>query len=336
MYSLISKIVEFGVRIRNRKYENGKNVVHSRLPVISVGNLSFGGTGKTPFVIMLADILMKMSRHPVIIGRGFNRQVKGNTIVSDGKQLLADISSAGDEMLMVAQSIPVPVLSCDSKSDAALEAEKLFNVDTIIVDDAFQHRKLHRNLDIVLIDRETIDNPYLFPKGRLREPLSSLERADIICFNGDFQIDETSSEFYPEKFKLKLEKKVLSINNLLNCIIYLPDKFPFIDYRFIAISGIAKPVNFILTLKSINFEISQHKIFADHYNYSRDDVRKIIDLCKDIRIKNIITTEKDAVKLANFKELFMSAGLNCFYIKIGLKIESGNEKFMEKLSRIFN
>ncbi|MDQ1266970.1 MAG: tetraacyldisaccharide 4-kinase, partial [Bacteroidota bacterium] len=186
MLSALSKIYGAAVVWNNKRFDSGSIIpVKCKAPVISIGNISAGGSGKTPFTIMLTKEIIRMGYRPAIVGKGYKRKSRGLKIVSDGIEIFTNPVEAGDEMFMLAERLRVPVIVHDTKAEAALVADNRFKPDVIIIDDGFQHRGLYRDLDIVLLDAASLERPYLLPKGRLREPLSSLNRADIISIPED-------------------------------------------------------------------------------------------------------------------------------------------------------
>lgn len=327
-----SKVYGKIVKYRNRRYDRENNLSQKiSLPVISVGNLSVGGTGKTPFVEMLARLLISMGKHPAIIGRGYKRKTKGEIIICDGEKLLASASEGGDELYLLARKLFIPVIANESKVEAALSAERRFNIDCILVDDGFQHRALRRNLDIVLIDKETTEKPFLLPKGTLREPLESLKRANVICLTGGAKITDTLKQntnfdtlfikvkvINGEPYLLTNTDKTQVINNIKK-------------QNIIAVAGIAKPYRFYDMVKSMQYNLINHLNFNDHHYYDRNDIEKIRRFAEENSSKYIAVTEKDAVKLIEFIDRFKHYGLELLVFPISMKIIDGKETFINLL-----
>jgi len=335
---LLLKLFEniFGsfVERRNNSFDLNKiEQYRGKIPVISIGNISVGGSGKTPFTIELAKLLLESGIHPAVIGRGYKRKSTGGIIVSDGKQILSSAEEAGDEMLLIAQKLNVPVVLHQKKYEAARIVEENFNVDVILLDDGFQHRKLHRNIDIVILDSKTIEKPFLLPRGRLREPLKSILRADIICLysESDYRniagfISNDAAVFYISvkkdgiyylaKYNPIACDSEFQKENYINVPFeeVLNDK----EKKFATLSSIANPERFFNSINDIRF--SHSFIFQDHYQYSEKDILKIIKNCKNKDINSLITTEKDAVKLYRFNELFKSNSIFVYVFSIKIDI----------------
>jgi tetraacyldisaccharide 4'-kinase len=328
--NVLSKIYGFFVGKRNEKYDNGNEIVKCNVPVISVGNLSVGGTGKTPFVQMLTKYFLSKGFKPGIVGKGYKRNSKGEIIVGDGKEVLVSASVGGDEMVLLADSLKVPVIAHDSKTEAALSMQSKFDVDLIIVDDGFQHRKLHRDLDIVLIDKETHENPSLMPAGRLREPIESLERADIICVTGNFELSpEFAKNIHVSAVKIKvkpIQANPYFMNNRLQIKIRESKESPM---DVIAFAGIAKPYRFFDMMKDLGYNNIDTHTFADHQNYSKNDIELLISKCKKNNCELIATTEKDAAKIIEFNDLLQKNGIRCIVFPIALTIIDGKNEFFK-------
>jgi tetraacyldisaccharide 4'-kinase len=335
--TLLSKIFSFFVSRRNIKFDNSNEIVKCKVPVVSVGNLSVGGTGKTPFVQMLTKYFLSKNFMPGIVGRGYKRKSKGEIIVGDTTGLKVNATIGGDEMVLLADSLRVPVIAHDSKSLAAISMQEKYNVDLIIVDDGFQHRKLHRDLDIVLIDKETNDKPELMPAGRLREPISSLIRADIVCIMGSFSLNEDIRK------NIRPDAVVINVKPIQTNPYYLSDKQQIklrdakeTQVKVFAFAGIAKPNRFFDMLKDLGFICVATHSFDDHYGYIKSDIELLIKKCKENNCTNIATTEKDAAKIIEFNELLKSNKINCIVFPIALTIAEGKIEFFKLVGSRIN
>ncbi len=318
----------FAVNRRNRHFDSGKYpVTRLNIPVISIGNLSVGGTGKTPFAKMLARVLLQMNHKPAIVSSGYHRKTKGEIVVTDGKTIFCKPEDCGDEMLMLAKSLSVPILVHDKKHLAAKAASERFDVDCIIVDDGFQHRWLHRNLDIVLIDNSIFRDPKLLPAGKLRENVSSLQRADLICMmNG-----QVSSDL----------NKEIEQNKLIHAETIILEPYCLNEHKHdivlnaVVLTAIANPKRFSESVKSQGIAVQREFFFHDHHYFSSKDIEKVIDFANRNRHEDIITTEKDAVKLKGFLDDFSSAGLSLWVLPIDVRITESEDAFTKRLMEIF-
>lgn len=316
MLTLLSNIYNRFVAIRNRKFDNGKYpITKLNCKVISIGNIIAGGTGKTPFTIFIAKLLLDNGIKVGVVGSGYGRREKGLKVVCDGNQILTDVNGSGDELALIALKLLVPIVVDDKKVNAAKFLNENFDVDVIIVDDGFQHRYLHRDLDIVLINDLTIQNPFTFPKGLLREPLENFKRADLVCleenvFNNEF-FNKIEKLFYKKNFKcLKM---------------YFLDKVEIIDNiqgKAVLTCSIARPKEFENFVKSIGVEVVHSIFHKDHYDYHKEDVEKILYICKSKNANSLIVTEKDFVKLVKFKELIFKNNISLIVSEIEITINN--------------
>jgi tetraacyldisaccharide 4'-kinase len=276
--------------------------------VISVGNITCGGTGKTPVTIDLAQRLIARGRKVAVLSRGYKRLSKEDAlIVSDGREIRVACSDAGDEPYLIAGAVPDAVVIVGAKrAQTAVMAAQRFQCDTIILDDAFQHFGVARDVDIVLIDyNDELENDHLLPAGRLREPLSALARAQYVV------ITKVPSE--PDQAKLQrissLVMKYAPHAELSSCRITSKNLHPFgcpdvtlgpatlHDTRVFAFCGIARPDLFLEQLRAMGAQIVGHKTFPDHHWYSHQDVATIERMYVQSGAEMVITTEKDGVKL---------------------------------------
>ncbi len=327
--SLLSNVYGKIVKIRNNRYDRGERLtIKVSVPVISVGNLSVGGTGKTPFVQMLVKLLKEMDKKPAIIGKGYKRKTKGELIICDGKKVLVSAKDGGDEMVLLAQSLKVPVIVHDSKAEAAVSAERRFDVDCIVVDDGFQHRALNRNLDIVLIDKDTLEKPELLPKGRLREPLESIKRANVVCLTGGAVITDKLRQLISFDAVLIKVRPVAGKPYYLGGSEISDTELSVARSKIIPVAGIAKPERFYSMLDAIGYQTLTPISFADHHSYNRNDIEKIRRTVEVAKTQYIAITEKDAAKLIDFKDRFLHYGIKPIVFPIELKITDGKNEFV--------
>jgi tetraacyldisaccharide 4'-kinase len=243
-------------------------------PVVSVGNLSVGGSGKTPFVIALGELLKTREIRFDVLSRGYGRKTRGTLVVeSDGKA-----SDFGDEPLLIARRLGVPVIVGESRYDAGRLAEHKFQPQLHILDDGFQHRSLARDFDIVLMTESDLGDR-LLPFGRMREPLSSLARADAVVLPPGLAVDPPTLQ---QKPVWQIERELLLPN---------PPSRP------VVFCGIARPVQFFAQVRAAGISPAAEMIFRDHHAYGLHDIQALIQACRDSRADGFLTTEKDAINL---------------------------------------
>jgi len=281
----MSRAFRFIVGARDRLYQSGLLQTY-RLshPVISVGNLTVGGTGKTPLVILLAERLRDEGYRPVVLSRGYKRKTSGIVIVSTGSGPEVTWDEAGDEPFLIAtRARGVSVVVGADRHAAGTLAEQKDLGDLFILDDGFQHRRLFRNVDLVTIDPvEWLAGEHLFPYGRWREPKEALQRATAAI------VQETVQTVLPE-----LPIPSFAIQITIDGIYKGSDPVPVSDLKnhaVTAFAGIAKPDRFFNSLESLGIAPKSKVKFRDHHHYTKRDID---DLPGEVRI----TTEKDAVRL---------------------------------------
>jgi tetraacyldisaccharide 4'-kinase len=274
----LAPLFGLGVRARNALYDRG--ILRGQVlqgPVVSVGNLSVGGSGKTPFVLLLGDLLKSRGMKFDVLSRGYGRQTKGVLLVDPG----GSARDFGDEPLLMARRLGVPVIVGEDRYEAGVFAESKFGPQLHLLDDGFQHRALVRDFDIVLV---TPDDPRdrLLPAGRLREPLTSLRRADAVVLTSG-----ASPDTFPLDGKLvwRVRRGILPKN---------------IPERPIVFCGIARPQNFVLQLRTAGIEPVAEAFYRDHHAYTESDIRDLLQLQQQSEGTGFVTTEKDAVNLGQF------------------------------------
>ncbi|CAN2040842.1 Tetraacyldisaccharide 4'-kinase [Candidatus Magnetomoraceae bacterium gMMP-15] len=297
--------------------------------VVSIGNITVGGTGKTPMTIYLANLLQDFGYRPVVISRGYGgSKEKSGGIVSNGKSILMGPDSAGDEPYLMAVKLKnTPVLIGKNRFEIGKSAIKEFNPDVIILDDAFQHIQLKRDLNIVLLDSAApFGNNYLIPRGILREPTSRLKNADIFIMT---RYDRPDYLFNLIKIK----------NTARNCPIFkcrhVPDELSRLgskgekiisnsdllkDRKIFAFSGIAKNEDFKRVINSLKCDILNFLTFSDHHSYSDSDLKTILKEARKLKADCLVTTEKDYVKIADKIKWPVEV------FALGIKISFGNDE----------
>lgn len=274
--------------------------------VISIGNLTLGGTGKTPAVIQVADVLLKHGKRPAVISRGYGRKDESEIIaVSDGKNVLVDTRTGGDEPVLIASKLAgIPVVAGSNRFRAALFAHRQFATDIVILDDGFQHLRLHRNLDIVLIDAaDPFGNGNLFPSGILRERPDALRRAHAVLISGT---DRADVEAIKRTIRRHTGARIFTSchvpTDLVDVMTGRAEPFTVLrGISIIAVAGIARPSSFLSLLRSGGADIKAFFTYPDHYDYTKSDLARFYQKAADENVKMIVTTEKDAVRLNNLK-----------------------------------
>jgi len=267
-----------GVRTRNSLYQRGALRTRAlRGPVVSVGNLSVGGAGKTPFVLLLGELLRARGLRFDVLSRGYGRQTQGVAVVDPA----GSARDFGDEPLLIARRLGVPVIVGEDRFHAGELAESRFGPQLHILDDGFQHRSLARDFDIVLVAGEDAQDR-LLPAGRLREPLSSLQRADAVVLSGD-----ASPDSLPLAGKLlwRTRRGIVAQD---------------VPARPVGFCGIARPRNFFRDLENAGIEAQAEAIFRDHHRYSEQDVADLAKLKERSQADGFVTTEKDAINLGGY------------------------------------
>ncbi len=306
-----SQVFKIFVLLRLLAYKNGwlkTNRVNT--PVISVGNLTIGGTGKTPVVDLLAKDLQRFKKNPVILSRGYKRKNKSSQqrllFCEDSK---TDPAFFGDEPYLLAQrNQEVPVYVGGSRFITASLAEKQDKPDVLLLDDAFQHLAIHRDLNLLLIDAEQgLGNRHLLPFGLLREPEKQWKRADAVIIT---KTNLATSDLVLRmlKHELQVSCPVFNFNYEIKRITRLDGKAhlnlnEITNKRLLITSGIAQPKGFERLIEQQGIESIAKIKFPDHHDYRREDVHKILEEQQKLRPDYMLTTEKDAVKMREFAEL---------------------------------
>lgn len=292
-------------------------------PVVSVGNLTFGGTGKTPFVEFLARRFRFEGKRPAVVSRGYGRRSKGVVVVSDGGGPLVGPDTGGDEPVAIARRVPgATVVVGERRADAARAALEL-GADLVILDDGYQHLALQRDVDILLLDAaDPFGGGRLPPRGRLREPLSALARADVVVFT------RTDRREPPEEASDALARwnpRAPVFTARIRPVGLCDEQGSPVagsrltSRRFIAVCGIANPSGFAASMTDLDLTPETLLAFPDHCRYGRRELEQIRRAADQTGSAWILTTEKDAVKLQGRTLLPV--------VSVRLEVEMGESNF---------
>ncbi len=321
-------LYECGVVLRNLFFDLKLfRVEKVGVPVISVGNITAGGTGKTPIVELVAGTLERLNIRSAIVSRGYGRNTQGLREVSDGSSMKATVLESGDEAFQLAARLPRTAVVVDERRvRGAQHAVENLKAKAIVLDDGFQHRSLHRDLDIVLVD--AAQSPFqtaMLPAGFRREPLSALKRADVVILTKvrpgenvdrlDEQIRSRSaalimtSSYRVTAFRRAKTKFTVDLNSVRG-------------KHAVAFCGIGRPESFKQSLEEIGIHVDSMIAFHDHHWYSPSELRRIVSEQEKWNAEFIITTEKDFVRIsqAEFFEKFPF-----FYIEVEAEIHQKEE-----------
>ena len=274
----LSSLFGLGVRARNALYDRGIARAHRLTgPVVSVGNLSVGGSGKTPFVLLLGELLKARGLKFDILSRGYGRQTRGVALVDPA----GSAHDFGDEPLLMARRLNVPIIVGEVRHAAGVFAEKKFGPQLHLLDDGFQHRSLARDFDIVLVTPEDVRDR-LLPAGRLREPLTSLGRADAVVLTSG-----ASPDAFPldQQLVWRARRGIVPFN---------------VPPKPVVFCGIARPKNFVAQLRTAGIEPVAEAFYRDHHAYTEQDIRDLLNLRQRSQADGFVTTEKDAINLGGY------------------------------------
>ena len=266
------------VGARNALYDRGMfRARHLEGAVISVGNLAAGGSGKTPFVLLLGELLRARNIKFDVLSRGYRRKSRGVLLVDPGGLP----QQFGDEPLLIARRLQVPVIVGEDRFAAGRFAESRFGAQLHLLDDGFQHRALARDFDIVLVTAQDAADR-LLPIGRLREPLNSLHRADAVVLS-----DGAPAELFPLASKLvwRVRRTIIAQNVPPHPVVFC---------------GIARPQSFVIQLRANGIDPPAEAFYRDHHAYTEKDIRELLAVRQKSEAGGFVTTEKDAVNLGGY------------------------------------
>ena len=343
----VSFIFHAMVSVRYLLYRTG---IMRRYPlgiqVISIGNVTAGGTGKTPVTEIFARTLAAEGRKVAILSRGYRRKeapwwqrlftqvIEPPLVVSDGKRVLLDSATGGDEPYMLASNLPgVAVVVDRNRVKAGRYAIKRLGCDTIILDDGFQYQKLKHSVEVVLVDSTNpFGNGNMLPRGILREPAANLKRADIIFLTkcrGDV------SAVKREIRKYNQTAEIVACNHAPKVLkdVWSREEYPlsWLEGKTVGtLSGIASPKGFEDSLRHLGSKVVWCDRYADHHRYDSSEVLYALNRTADMDADALVTTEKDAVRFPRFE----TSPVKCLYLRIAIEILEGAENFTQIINRI--
>jgi tetraacyldisaccharide 4'-kinase len=308
--------------------------------IISVGNLTVGGSGKTPMVIYLSNLLKSEGRKVGVLSRGYGRKSKGYILVSKENQILTPVELCGDEIYHTALECKVPAAVSENRVAGAKRLIKETGVDTIVLDDAFQHRWIKRDTNLLIFEQRflhdfSLISQSLLPTGMMREPFSSVERADAVIINRKFsekmEIPDRLKKYFEGKKIFTAYYKAVEFVDIKKRTNYKIEEFE--GQKSLVVSGVANPYSFINALEQTNVDTQNRIVFRDHKNYTEKEIQRIRKEFYETNSHSVVTTEKDAVKLSGYsKEL---DDIDIYFLKIELVLDE-TEKFKEFLNNMFN
>ncbi len=303
--------------------------------IISVGNLTVGGSGKTPAVIYITQLLKNAGMKVGILSRGYGRSSKGYVFISDGEKIHACVNKGGDEIIFASEECKVPAAVCENRVDGAKKFLKDVKLDAIVLDDAFQHRWIHRDINILMFDQRFLKiagrlEQKLLPLGIMREPFSSIDRADIIIINRKFsekiEIPMRLKKYFERKEIYYAYYRAKGFYDVKDHKFYNVDDFH--GQKSLVVCGVANPQSFFNILRDNKISTTNKLIFGDHKKYTNKEVQLIRKKFYDTNAYSVLTTQKDAIKLTNYSLEFDD--IDIYYLKIDLFFEE-QEKFNNRI-----
>ena len=342
LVSPLSWVYGAGVRLRNTAFNLGiLPKKEAGIPVISVGNLTAGGTGKTPLVEYLVGLLLKRGRRVGVVSRGYGRAGRGVTTVSSGAGPELDARAGGDEPVQIAGMYPETIVVVgERKSAAARHARDRHGADVVVLDDGFQHRHLQRTADIVVVDaRRDITTEGLLPVGLRREPLSALRRADLVVLSKVVSLSTSVPwlpalrQFYDGPLVWTTMRHAGIVRGADGSTVGPEDVAGTRVYVF---SGIADHAGFVSDVLACGMVVAGDRRFPDHYPYTARDADLLEREAKECDAALLVTTEKDLVRLradSALKARLVDPG-SLVTVRIAVEVLKGEEHLTRLLDRV--
>lgn len=316
------------------------------IQVISIGNVTAGGTGKTPVTELFARTLAAEGRRVAILSRGYRRKerpfwqrvwaqsVTPPLVVSDGRRVLLDAATGGDEPYMLASNLPgVAVVVDRDRVKAGRWAVKRLGCDTLILDDGFQYQRLKHSIEVVLVDATNpFGNGNMLPRGILREPVRHLKRADIIFLT---KCPDDTTEVTREIRQYNQTAEIVECRHTPKLLrdVWSREEFPLEWLKgktLCTLSGIASPRGFEDSLRHMGAKVVWCERYADHHRYDPSEILYALNRTADIGAQALVTTEKDAVRFPRFE----TSPVKCLYLRIAIDILKGRDYFTRIINRI--
>jgi tetraacyldisaccharide 4'-kinase len=305
-------------------------------PVVSIGNLTVGGTGKTPAVELAVRTLKDLGYKPAVVSRGYRRRSRGVQVVADAAAIRLEGEDAGDEPFLLARRLPgIPVLVGANRAEAVKVARNRFDISAIVLDDGFQHRTLRKDLEIVMVRaRRPWGNGRLLPEGPLREPLGALARADLVVVAGAEAVDDApevlaasrryapacpvlAARFVPVECWEAQRGRPVPLAQLSSA-------------RLVAFAGIASPAAFDATLAELGVQVQTVVAFRDHHWYEERDLAALESRAEAPGIDGLVTTEKDWVRLRPLRRCRQPL----YVVSVRLDLVAGHAAWMAAFERV--
>lgn len=285
---MVSAVYAAAMRRRRKRYASRSDLRRRlRRPVISIGNLAVGGRGKTPLTASIARLLQEAGESPAILTRGYGRArpEKNVVVVRDAEGIRADLGRSGDEPLMLARQLPgTAVLVCADRYEAGVFAEEHLGSTIHLLDDGFQHLRLHRDIDLLIVSRADLERPITLPSGRLRESLDTMAAADAVLTMDD-EVEGRAKGLALRVFRVRREGRAEAGTG----------------EPVLALAGIADPGRFFDDLAAGGWNVAARMVFADHHRYTARDLSRMADAARRSGAVRLVTTEKDYVRLLPFR-----------------------------------
>jgi tetraacyldisaccharide 4'-kinase len=305
-------------------------------PVVAVGNVTVGGTGKTPAVELAVRALMELGHRPGVLSRGYGRRSAGVQIVADAASIRLDAEEAGDEPFLLARRLPgVPVVVGPNRYEAGRLARERFGITALVLDDGFQHRTLRKDLEIVMARAVSPwGNGRLLPGGPLREPLAGLARAHLVVATGARRAED-AAEVRETVARVAPGVPVLTaVHAPAECFESSAMRFVPLSAlgraRLLAFAGIGAPAGFQRTLDETAVAVAGFEAFADHHWYTREDLARLDRRAGDLGAEGLVTTEKDWVRLRRLPPLRRPV----YVLSVRLRLTSGEAEWKAAFERL--